>query len=622
MASTRRKRTEAATAFNVLTQTALAEQANHVAATMAAHNALHQMAIIRSHTEGKAFKDISIDDCVESIRNAEGGEAKIQLGRLIQDETTLSSLVEQVPTNADYEALRDVAKRRDQALARTAGPLMRSLFGAGRDVLDNEAWIDKNKCPTCGHVHEHSLLDLIMDKLAEYQAVDDATSQLISEWASKPWWGLKGLETRFKTEAEAPLFAQTPVDSNHPPSETRVNAFWNWTKVLIDRANTEYLAQREARAEIERTLPASMVTATAAVEAARRLQTIWKELGELESQQAINSRQIAKIRRIKTFLDNAVTIFADAEATASKRRLAAVEPLCQTFFDSIIHQPVKPALIRPGGGEELVLQLAQFFGLTDVSAQALLSESFRNAFAVSVYLAAASLYGGAPRFVMLDDVTSSFDAGHQFHLMEVIRTKFGRPGLPDGPQVILLSHDTLLEKLFNRNNGQPGWKHQKLEGTARTAVLPQSNAVNRVKDATIRFLGAGQVEDAAPRVRQYLEHVLLDVIHKVKIPVPIDFALDDQSKQAGAAMMAIEVAVKLHEAAGDLVLEPAQRAGLQNYASSIMANFVAHYATGSTSAFSAASLLGVLRAIDDLADCFKYTDSSGVKRFYRSLSQR
>src|ERR1700692_4226317 len=49
--------------------------------------------------------------------------------------------------------------------------------------------------------------------------VDDATGQLILEWGSKPWAGLKGLETRFKTDAEAPLFAQTHVDFNHPPSE-------------------------------------------------------------------------------------------------------------------------------------------------------------------------------------------------------------------------------------------------------------------------------------------------------------------------------------------------------------------------------------------------------------------
>jgi hypothetical protein len=99
-----------------------------------------------------------------------------------------------------------------------------------------------------------------------------------------------------------------------------------------------------------------------------------------------------------------------------------------------------------------------------------------------VYLASASLYGGAPRFVILDDVTSSFDAGHQFHLMELIRTQFARPGKADGPQVILLSHDTLLEKLFKRHANDPGWTHQRLEGTARTAVLPQSDAINRVRE--------------------------------------------------------------------------------------------------------------------------------------------
>ena len=68
--------------------------------------------------------------------------------------------------------------------------------------------------------------------------------------------------------------------------------------------------------------------------------------------------------------------------------------------------------------------------------------------------------------MMLDDVTSSFDAGHQFHLMEVIRTQFARPGQADGPQVILLSHDTLLEKLFNKNANGPDWQHIRLEGTA------------------------------------------------------------------------------------------------------------------------------------------------------------
>jgi hypothetical protein len=225
---------------------------------------------------------------------------------------------------------------------------------------------------------------------------------------------------------------------------------------------------------------------------------------------------------------------------------------------------------------------------------------------------------------MLDDVTSSFDAGHQFHLMEVIRTQFARPGQADGPQVILLSHDTLLEKLFNKNANGPDWQHIRLEGTARTAVLPQSNAGNRVRDMTVNFLNAGQVEDGALRLRQYLEYKLLEVINRVNIPVPVDFALDDTKKQVQSALDAIQAAVALHQAAGQIVLDAQQLAGLQANVASITGNFLAHYATGSTQAFSASSLLGVVRAIDAYAERFTYEDhpGSGNRRYYRSLSRR
>ncbi|WP_223153910.1 hypothetical protein [Bradyrhizobium japonicum] len=66
----------------------------------------------------------------------------------------------------------------------------------------------------------------------------------------------------------------------------------------------------------------------------------------------------------------------------------------------------------------------------------------------------------------------------------------------------------------------------------------------------MRFLNAGQVDDAAPRLRQYLEHRLLEIIQRLRIPVPIDFALDDNNKQVGNAVAAIDAAVKLHKAAG------------------------------------------------------------------------
>ncbi len=286
---------------------------------------------------------------------------------------------------------------------------------------------------------------------------------------------------------------------------------------------------------------------------------------------------------MKSFLDNASSIFAVAESEAAKRRLAAVEPICREYFANIMHQQVIPAISKPEGSEELTIALAQFHTLTNISAASVLSESFRNAFSISVYLAAASLYGGAAKFLVLDDITSSFDAGHQYFLMEVIRTRFARPDVATGPQVILLSHDTLLEKYFNSQTNNGAWWHQRIEGSPRTSVLPQSNAVGRLKDKTIDLLNIGNTTDAAPRIRQYLEYKLEEIISRCRIPVPIDIAMSDEKHMADNLLKAINAAVKLHAAANQLVLEPAQVAGLNSAMTTIIANYVSHWSTGHSS---------------------------------------
>jgi hypothetical protein len=220
-------------------------------------------------------------------------------------------------------------------------------------------------------------------------------------------------------------------------------------------------------------------------------------------------------------------------------------------------------------------------------------------------------------------VTSSLDAGHQFHLMEVIRTRFSRPGNTHGPQVMILSHDTLLEKYFNTNGSTTGWSHQRIEGTPRTAVLPQSNAVNRVRDATMTLLNAGNAQDAAPRIRQYLEYVLEEIIIRCRIPVPMDIALGDDKRMAGHLISAIDAQVKLHANANSLVLESGQVQGLNLAVATITANFLAHWSTGQTQAFAPGALLGVMQAIDNYADCFKCELNPGAgRRYYRSLAQR
>jgi hypothetical protein len=461
--------------------------------------------------------------------------------------------------------------------------------------------------------------------LERYQAVQDCAAQIATRWAERGWAALTDLEAAGQKEDETSGISDivSRMDE-HSLTAAQVDALWTRRAQLQQRLNDRLELVRKERLQIEQTLPPSLVEVTTSVEAARRLRENWNALQTAEQELSNITAEQARFARLKGFLDAAAGRFASAESRASQRRLAAVLPLCRTLFGAIIHDPVEPGLTKPAGGEELALSLTRFWNLQNVSAQALLAESLRNAFAVSVFLAAAQLYGGEARFMLLDDVTSSFDAGHQFHLMEVIRTKFARPGQATGPQVILLSHDTLLEKLFDKNANGSGWQHTRLEGTARTAVLPQSNAANRVRDATVRFLSAGQVEDGALRLRQYLEYKLLEVISRVNIPVPVDFALDDTKKQVHSALDAIQSVVALHLAAKKLVLTAQQQAGLQAHVASITGNFLAHYATGSTQAFSGSSLLGVVKAIDDYAECFTYEKpvGSGYRRYYRTLSSR
>lgn len=231
--------------------------------------------------------------------------------------------------------------------------------------------------------------------------------------------------------------------------------------VIKERADSALATLRDEHQKLAAALPLSLVALTEAVWAAKRLQNTWRELKEEEAKLARENTWAERTSRLKGFLDAACALYSSAESRAGARRLAAVEPLCRDLFGAVMNQPVVPSLTKREGTEELGLALAQFFSLQSepVPARAVLSESYRNALAASVYLAAAKLYGGTPRFIILDDITSSFDAGHQFHLLEVIRTKFSRPLVPDGPQVILFSHDTLLEKLFNTNVQTGGWWH-------------------------------------------------------------------------------------------------------------------------------------------------------------------
>jgi len=81
----------------------------------------------------------------------------------------------------------------------------------------------------------------------------------------------------------------------------------------------------------------------------------------------------------------------------------------------------------------------------------------------------------------------------------IARTKLRHPANAQGLQFIILSHDGLLEKYFDRHGNTAEWTHNRLQGSPpMDAVLNQSQGVDRLKKNIDALLTAGQTAQAEP----------------------------------------------------------------------------------------------------------------------------
>jgi hypothetical protein len=407
------------------------------------HHALEQIGPLKPLCENKAFHDIDMNACIEAVKAAEGGPKRDRLSECIRERTDLKKLNVEAPKPERATALVALAKARDQALAETAGDVMLTLLQAGQKALGLPEWSDPTLCPLCDQKGSHDLKAHIASKLSQFDALEQAGTAIAKEWGEAGWSDLGELESKLEEGADKRLIGKLrPRAEKGELAANDAESLIVWLKTLRARADLREHDLAAEQAALEKELPPSSVEVTRKVEAARRLQANWRKLADAEKAAGVEQAREALVTRVKRFLDSASDCFGAAEGALSKARLTAVEPVFRSYFDKLSFFGVVPTVTKRANSEDLQIALADFHGLSNLSPQALLSESFRNAFAISLYLAAASLYGGLPKFIVLDDVTSSFDAGHQNFLVELLRTTFARPANAAGLQVVLLSHDT------------------------------------------------------------------------------------------------------------------------------------------------------------------------------------
>ena len=578
--------------------------------------------------------DFDFDAAEKIVDEEEGGAARKTLDGLNTAVTTLGGLQVSAAELAEIDALVTAAKARDDAMRKVGAASLHALLKNALSVVNSADWHDPKVCPVCEKAGDGPLQDQLEVKIALYDETDQLDAELKRQVQSA---GCVGKLRQLEEQARLGV-----VDADRiAPVLTLAARQSSVSTADLERAKDALGALEAKRVDVltainaeittlQAGLPPSLVAVTRTLGQAKQFRDAMNEYERTLPALAAKRAKLAKLNRWKTFITKVAGQFATAESALANARITDIQASCQELFGHLVRggPDVRPTLNRAQNTEQVDLKLADFFGLPNQSARALLSESYRNAVAASIFMAAATRQQGVPRFMVLDDVTSSFDAGHQFSLMDTIRTKlrFGAAnGLPGGLQFIILSHDTSLEKYFDRLNGTTEWNHQKLQGMPpRGRLMIATQQADRLKAQAEQYLNAGQIDIGEPFVRQYLEYKLGQIITRLEVPVPPDYATRGDKRTLSTYVDAITAAVVLYQAAGRCVLSAQQVADLQNHhMPSIMANYVSHYETGAGNPFNAYALLGVLQSVDALADCFCWTDpANNQRKYYRRLDRQ
>lgn len=566
------------------------------------------------------------------ILREEAGDTRARLLALQQtavafeaDTDTASARPEQ------FARLRTAWTEHSELAASVQRANVHALLRAAETYLKSDEEWDLGLCPLCGSEVTTPIDQHVQELLSQYSLLERSAEQ-IRDLALRNglMQRLEHLEGLLAPLAEGDVTMSALLRERVQRLDLDED-FFGQLELALERLEQDRGARadqiRQEVQQLETQLPPSLVELTSQVTAAAAAAEALEDHRLASAAQAGAAQRLDLVGRWKSFVRRAGELFSDAEAELTRRTLEDLRQEYQAMFRSVMStDDIVPALVRSDADEHLQVQLTDFHGSHDIAARAVLSESYRNALAISVFLSAAARRGQTPRFVVLDDVTSSFDSGHQFNLMEYVRTELQYRSGDSGLQFIVLSHDVTLEKYFDRLNEEEGWSHQKLHGwPPMTPVTSQSQDASRLRTEAQRFLRAGQVQEGAGLIRQYLEFTLLQVIRKVQIPVPIDLAVSDHARMVGACLQAITGAVTLHRRAGDLVLDEAQVNALTGrHAPAIIANWISHYSSGGSAAFSPPLLLGVLENIDQFAECFKFQPdpTRPQRRYYKSLSTR
>lgn len=170
--------------------------------------------------------------------------------------------------------------------------------------------------------------------------------------------------------------------------------------------------------------------------------------------------------------------------------------------------------------------------------QKFFSESHLNCYGLSFFLASVKAFNKENKFLILDDVISSFDSNHRKKFADLIFEKFS------DYQIILLTHENEWFQYVSQLAKRKNWlineiRWDDIEGTYLADKLID------LRETIETNLSKGNIEILGNPIRKYLEHMLKDIC--ANLEVKVNFRFNDANEKRMSDELLCELKSKINK---------------------------------------------------------------------------
>ena len=500
----------------------------------------------------KVFSLADVNAALENIKQTDDSKELSQEALLVKMQEKIILLPAHLDElESQYEEYKKLFKDIASNAEKLKSLILEKLLSSGKEVLEDESY-RSDDCPLCLTQQDiPGLLKSITGRLDELDSVkkekvrlEELKKSLLEQISLTKQVIDSVLEEKQITEEKNAEYKKSFTDTNSQLEYYKKALQSNplFVESLIESSDLK--VNRKKVSEIQR-------------KSEKELQSIRAQRSSNTKLDAYNKIKIAgnaysQVRKLErereTYNQQLVTMeavhkeFRRLQKSSIEAFLGAFSERINTIFQ-FLNPTVKIGEIRLVSIEEndelagITIEM-DFLEMKKVSPpHKYLSESYQNCVGISFFLASVEAFNNQNKFIILDDVISSFDAKHRKRFADLLIEQY------EDYQLILLTHEiSWFELVRNLIKGKK-WLVEEIKYSDSDGTYMDEPAKG-LKERIESKIEASNKDNLGNDARKYLEAILKDIAWNLEVSVPFRFNSQNEDRMPYELLTAIKGSLK------------------------------------------------------------------------------